>query len=85
MLRHGDTGIGTFDGLDGEMVVVDGIAYQVTADGVVHIPAPTMTTPFAEVTFFHDDQEKVLPPGADLEVVHQGGRRDHSDPEHFLC
>ncbi|MGD0398171.1 MAG: acetolactate decarboxylase [Syntrophobacteraceae bacterium] len=67
MLRHGDTGIGTFDGLDGEMVVVDGIAYQVTADGVVHIPAPTMTTPFAEVTFFHDDQEKVLPPGANLE------------------
>ncbi|MGP0047135.1 MAG: acetolactate decarboxylase, partial [Syntrophobacteraceae bacterium] len=67
MLLHGDTGIGTFDGLDGEMVVVDGIAYQVTADGVVHIPAPTMTTPFAEVTFFHDDQEKVLPPGANLE------------------
>ena len=50
MLRHGDTGIGTFDGLDGEMVVVDGIAYQVTGDGVVHIPEPAMTTPFAAVT-----------------------------------
>ncbi len=67
MLRHGDTGIGTFDGLDGEMVVVDGIAYQVTADGIVHIPGPAVTTPFAEVTFFHNDQEKVLPHGADLE------------------
>ena len=64
-LGHGDIGIGTFDGLDGEMVVVDGTAYQVTGDGVVHIPEPTMTTPFAAVTFFHNDQEKVVPPGAD--------------------
>ena len=53
--RHGDFGIATFDGLDGEMVAVDGEFFQVTADGRVHPVADSMTTPFATVTFFSPD------------------------------
>jgi acetolactate decarboxylase len=34
--RHGDFGIATFDGLDGEMVAVEPEFFQVTADGRVH-------------------------------------------------
>ena len=30
---HGDTGIGTFDGLNGEMIVLDGVVYQAIGDG----------------------------------------------------
>jgi len=56
MLRHGDTGIGTFAGLDGEMVVIDGATYRVSTDGVPVAMPPETLTPFAVVTFFENDQ-----------------------------
>src|SRR5215469_16603163 len=33
--KHGDLGLGTFEGLDGEMVIVDGHFYQLRSDGSV--------------------------------------------------
>jgi len=56
LARHGDFGIGTFDALDGEMVVLDGRVYQVRADGSVARPGPEATTPLATVTFFDADR-----------------------------
>jgi len=53
--RHGDFGIGTFDALDGEMVALDGMYYQVRADGIAYPVPDAMTTPFATVTFFEPD------------------------------
>ncbi len=50
--RHGDFGLGTFDDLDGEMVMLDGHIYQITADGKAHGVAGDRHTPFAVVTFF---------------------------------
>lgn len=50
--RHGDFGLGTFDDLDGEMVMLDGQVYQITADGQVHAVGDAVHTPFAVVTFF---------------------------------
>ena len=35
LLRHGDFGLGTFIDLDGEMVVLDGVCYQVSSNGAV--------------------------------------------------
>ncbi len=56
LLRHGDLGIGTFEGLDGEMVVLDGVVHQVRSDGRVYRPAPEVLTPFACVTRFRTDR-----------------------------
>jgi acetolactate decarboxylase len=67
--QYGDTGIGTLDALDGEMVMVDGTVYRVSADGTVQVPVPTETTPFAAVTFFDADQEKVLPSGISMQEL----------------
>jgi acetolactate decarboxylase len=53
--RHGDFGIGTFAALDGEMVVLDGSFYQITADGNAHPVSPDVHTPFCAVTFFELD------------------------------
>lgn len=53
---HGDTGVGTFNHLDGEMVEVDGNIYQVKSDGVAYPVNDSMKTPFAEVTFFKPEQ-----------------------------
>jgi acetolactate decarboxylase len=50
--RHGDFGLGTFDDLDGEMVMLDGAVYQITADGEARTVPDELHTPFAVVTFF---------------------------------
>ena len=50
--KHGDFGIGTFDRLDGEMIVLDGQVWQAKADGTVVPAADDQTTPFATVTCF---------------------------------
>jgi len=56
LLQKGDFGIGTFDSLDGEMIVTDGCVYQVKADGNVYTPQRSFTTPFATVCKFKTDQ-----------------------------
>ena len=52
--KHGDFGLGTFNHLDGEMVLLDGRFYQICADGQVNrITDDSILTPFAAVTFYH--------------------------------
>jgi acetolactate decarboxylase len=53
--RNGCFGIGTFDALDGEMIMLEGIAYQALADGSLVIAPDSFTTPFATVTCFEND------------------------------
>ena len=50
---HGDFGIGTFNGLDGEMTEIDGKLFQVRSDGKVYPVADRTLTPFASTTYFH--------------------------------
>jgi acetolactate decarboxylase len=58
---HGDFGVGTFDGVDGEMVVLDGTVYKVKGDGsVVVADNHTDFTPLAMVTRFQADYMEVL-------------------------
>lgn len=52
---QGDFGIGTFEGIDGEMIALDGEYYQVKSDGVAYPVNDTMTTPFSTVTYFDKD------------------------------
>ena len=52
LASQGDFGLGTFDALNGEMVVLDGVVHQVTVDGVVHKAKPGQTAPFAQVARF---------------------------------
>ena len=59
LLHYGDFGLGTFDGLDGELVLLDGRCYRARGDGDVTTPDPAALTPFAVVTRFVSD--RVLP------------------------
>ena len=49
---HGDFGLGTFEGLDGEMMVLDGHVYQAHPDGAITSPPDAAAVPFASVTTF---------------------------------
>src|ERR1700733_13521180 len=55
LLGHGDFGLGTFNHLDGEMVVLDGTCYRLRADGSATVAGPDDLTPFAAVTQFTAD------------------------------
>ena len=68
---YGDFGIGTFEGLDGEMIGFDGNFYQVRADGIAYPVSDSMETPFACVTFFDIDHEEELPEGFDYEQIQE--------------
>ena len=58
--RHGDLGLGTFNNLDGEMIGLDGVFYQIKADGIAYPVDDLMKTPFAVVTFFESDEIKEI-------------------------
>ncbi|MBT3318332.1 MAG: acetolactate decarboxylase [Clostridia bacterium] len=51
MKHYGDTGLGTFDDLDGEMIVIDGKVYRASVDGSVVEVEDSETIPFANVAF----------------------------------
>ncbi len=57
---HGDLGLGTFEGLDGEMILLDGRCYQARADGTVVEADDEALTPFATVVRFFPDSSSPL-------------------------
>jgi acetolactate decarboxylase len=61
VLEKGNLGLGTFNGLNGEMIVCDGVVYQFLADGTVRKPENTDLVPFTVVTFFDEDLSLQLP------------------------
>ncbi|MCE1253502.1 MAG: acetolactate decarboxylase [Anaerolineae bacterium] len=69
VLKHGDTGLGTFDKLDGEMIVLDGKVYQVKSTGKVESPDSSIKTPFMAVTHFDADINQQTGPINDLDTL----------------
>lgn len=66
---RGDFGIGTYDNLDGEMVLLNGEFHQVKADGKVYAPDLDGETPFAAVCAFRPEKVFALPSGADMRAA----------------
>ena len=54
--KHGDTGLGTFNRLDGEMVFIDGEVYKINAKGTAIRIADSALTPFTAAAFFKTDK-----------------------------
>lgn len=57
---HGDFGLGTFDRLDGEMILIEGECFRATAEGVVTPASDDRDVPFALVTRFEADITDVV-------------------------
>lgn len=66
LAEHGDLGLGTLNGLDGEMIALDGRFYRADVEGNVTEIEATTLTPFAVVTEFE--------PAIEIEL---GGSLDH--------
>ena len=67
--KEGNLGLGTFNALDGEMVVLGGKVYQVKVSGQVN-PAPDNgKTPFAAVTTFSPEKSVTLKKAGSLKEL----------------
>jgi acetolactate decarboxylase len=83
--RHGDCGIGSFLGLDGEMVALDGKFYQVRTDGVPVEVNVAQTAPYAMVTFFQADLTGNPPAGLDYAGLQQFAGTMLPTPNYFYA
>ncbi len=83
LARHGDFAIGTVNGLDGELIELDGTFYQARTDGRVYPLAPTTRTPFAVATFFRASRSAPLPGARSLNGLEQDLDALITNPNHF--
>ena len=66
---YGDTGIGTFQSVNGELIMLDGTVYRALWDGSVEIASDDDTVPFTNVTFFDADVKKEGITAGDIEAL----------------
>jgi acetolactate decarboxylase len=69
LIGHGGFGLGTFNGVDGEMMVLDGEVFRGTVDGQAHMVAPSELTPFAVVVPLRPQGSAPVAAGQSLEQL----------------
>jgi len=60
LLKHGDMGLGTFEDVDGEMIVLDGRCYRAQNNGDVVLAEKDRGVPFASVCYFQTQKIETL-------------------------
>jgi acetolactate decarboxylase len=81
----GTLGIGTFDGLDGEAILLDGILYQVKGDGSVSVADEADRMPFGTCTLFDSDLRRTMRRIASYEVFSKTLEADFADKQIFYA
>jgi acetolactate decarboxylase len=69
ILSHGNFGLGTFNGVDGEMMVLDGQVYRASVDGRAHLVDLSELTPFAVVVLLQPQSSMAVAAGQSLEQL----------------
>ena len=69
LLEHGDTGLGTFENVDGEMIVLDGVCYQAKDDGSIVRSEDAAGVPFAVSGFVKDGRSFKIEEMPNLEAI----------------
>lgn len=66
MLAYGDTGFGTYHKLNGEMIVLNGVAYRARGDCSIEVADLSDTTPFATLGVLNKNDGRVLEINGDM-------------------
>ena len=69
LLQEGDTGLGTFEDVNGEMIVMDGNCYRADQNGNVSVVAPETGVPFAAVAKLYGEQQFQLENMPDITAI----------------
>ena len=81
----GTLGIGTFEGLDGEAVLLDGVVYQVKGDGTVSAPEDTRHMPFGACTLFDSDLRRNMRHIASYDIFSKTLESNFQDKQIFYA
>lgn len=81
MLTYGNTGFGTYHQLNGEMIVLNGIAYRARGDCSVEVADLSDTTPFATLGSLEKSQSQVLEINGDMVCLMENLDRCINHPE----
>lgn len=57
LVKHGNHGLGTFNAIDGEMIIHNGTVYRAEFNGNLTLPGDSEKTPFAVITDFEYDHQ----------------------------
>ncbi len=71
LLKHGDVGLGTFEDVDGEMIVLDGKCYRAKNNGDTVLAEPERGVPFASVCHFQPQRFEDVPETDTIEQLKQ--------------
>jgi len=66
--RHGDFGLGTYEGLDGEMIVFDGHFYHMRSNGILTEASDTDMVPFVALTHFRPEVQYTIASGSMADI-----------------
>lgn len=69
LMEHGDTGLGTFENVDGEMIILDGICYQAKQDGSIIRSEDSSGVPFAVVGSIKDGRKFAMEEKQDISAI----------------
>jgi acetolactate decarboxylase len=69
LLEHGDTGLGTYEDVNGEMIAMDGHCYQAKGDGSVAVADPETGVPFCAVAKLLGEREFEMTDKPDIESI----------------
>ena len=69
LLEHGDTGLGTFEDVNGEMIVLEGHCYRAAKDGTVEEAPRDEGVPFASIAPFSCEKSFDLENITDIESL----------------
>ncbi|MBQ6530624.1 MAG: acetolactate decarboxylase [Clostridia bacterium] len=69
MLENGDIGLGTFENVDGEMIILDGVCYQAKQDGGIVRSENTAGVPFAVAGTVKDGKSVRMENMKDIEAI----------------
>ncbi|MRS02150.1 acetolactate decarboxylase [bacterium] len=58
--KHGDLGLGTFNKMNGEMIILDHVVYRIAADGKVIQPDDETMIPYSVITFYLQDDTMLM-------------------------
>ncbi len=71
--QHGDFGLGTYNKLDGEMIVLDHVVYRVSQEGSIMQADDETHIPYSVITFFHQD-----------DTLHEQGQIDYPSLKTYI-
>lgn len=84
MLEYGNTGFGTYHELNGEMIVLDGVAYRALGDCSVEVANLFDTTPFATLGFLEAGDDQILKVNGDMSQLMESLSKCTGNTEKFV-